>query len=230
MQRFARSVLLGRQYQTAQSWWPRRAANVTTSAIASTVTWCSSLVNTPIRCGDLSPQRRFRPGCRKRTCPMSARCLPMSPKQSGHSPRTKVLLSNADGDQKASSALLVKGLTGLESAPEGRTSVPEAHWLGVDNIACRTASARTTVIAALASMASRRRSYCSARLISAIRRARLWNALRIDLRHHDRGFHDQGKRQARIEGVLRHPDELLRQPVPQRGNQTAIAGRIAIFA
>jgi hypothetical protein len=36
-------------------------------------------------------------------------------------PRTKVLLSNADG-------VLVKGLTGLESAPEGRTSVPEAHW------------------------------------------------------------------------------------------------------
>jgi hypothetical protein len=36
-------------------------------------------------------------------------------------PRTKMLLSNADG-------VLVKGLTGLDSDPEGRTSVPEAHW------------------------------------------------------------------------------------------------------
>ena len=36
-------------------------------------------------------------------------------------PRTKVLLRNADG-------VLVRGLSGLESAPEGRTSVPEAHW------------------------------------------------------------------------------------------------------
>jgi hypothetical protein len=36
-------------------------------------------------------------------------------------PRTKELLSNADG-------VLVKGLSGLESEPEGRTSVPEAHW------------------------------------------------------------------------------------------------------
>jgi hypothetical protein len=36
-------------------------------------------------------------------------------------PRTKMLLGNADG-------VLVKGLSGLESAPEGRTSVPEAHW------------------------------------------------------------------------------------------------------
>jgi hypothetical protein len=36
-------------------------------------------------------------------------------------PRTKVLLSNAGG-------VLVKGLSGLESDPEGRTSVPEAHW------------------------------------------------------------------------------------------------------
>jgi hypothetical protein len=36
-------------------------------------------------------------------------------------PRAKVLLSNADG-------VLVRGLSGLESDPEGRTSVPEAHW------------------------------------------------------------------------------------------------------
>jgi hypothetical protein len=36
-------------------------------------------------------------------------------------PSAKVLLSNADG-------ILVRGLTGLDSDPEGRTSVPEAHW------------------------------------------------------------------------------------------------------
>jgi hypothetical protein len=36
-------------------------------------------------------------------------------------PRTKLLLSNADG-------VLVGGLTGFETAPEARTSVPEAHW------------------------------------------------------------------------------------------------------
>ena len=36
-------------------------------------------------------------------------------------PGTRMLLSNAGG-------VLVKGLSGLESAPEGRTSVPEAHW------------------------------------------------------------------------------------------------------
>jgi hypothetical protein len=36
-------------------------------------------------------------------------------------PGTRILLSNADG-------ILVKGLGGLETAPEGRTSVPEAHW------------------------------------------------------------------------------------------------------
>ena len=36
-------------------------------------------------------------------------------------PRAKTLLSNADG-------VLVRGLSGLESDPEGRTSVPEAHW------------------------------------------------------------------------------------------------------
>ncbi len=36
-------------------------------------------------------------------------------------PGTKELLSNADG-------VLVKGLSGLESDPEGRTSVPQAHW------------------------------------------------------------------------------------------------------
>jgi hypothetical protein len=36
-------------------------------------------------------------------------------------PPTKALLSNADG-------VLVKGLSGLESHPQGRTSVPEAHW------------------------------------------------------------------------------------------------------
>jgi hypothetical protein len=36
-------------------------------------------------------------------------------------PGTKELLSNADG-------VLVKGLSGLESDPQGRTSVQEAHW------------------------------------------------------------------------------------------------------
>jgi hypothetical protein len=36
-------------------------------------------------------------------------------------PIAKVLLSNADG-------VLVRGLSGLDSDPEGRTSVPEAHW------------------------------------------------------------------------------------------------------
>ena len=36
-------------------------------------------------------------------------------------PRTKILLSNAD-------RVLVKGLSGLETAPEGGTSVPEEHW------------------------------------------------------------------------------------------------------
>jgi hypothetical protein len=36
-------------------------------------------------------------------------------------PGTKELLSNASG-------VLVKGLSGLESSPEGRTSVPELHW------------------------------------------------------------------------------------------------------
>jgi hypothetical protein len=45
-------------------------------------------------------------------------------------PRTRELLSNADG-------VLVKGLSGLESAPEGRTSVPEAHWPLVIALAAR---------------------------------------------------------------------------------------------
>jgi hypothetical protein len=36
-------------------------------------------------------------------------------------PRARTLLSNADG-------VLVRGLTGLDGDPEGRTSVPETHW------------------------------------------------------------------------------------------------------
>lgn len=36
-------------------------------------------------------------------------------------PRAKTLLSNADG-------ILVRGLSGLDSDPEGRSSVPENHW------------------------------------------------------------------------------------------------------
>lgn len=36
-------------------------------------------------------------------------------------PRARTLLSNADG-------ILVRGLSGLDSDPEGHTSVPEIHW------------------------------------------------------------------------------------------------------
>jgi hypothetical protein len=51
-------------------------------------------------------------------------------------PGTKELLSNADG-------VLVKGLTGLESDPEGRTSVPEAHWPLVMGLVARGFILRT---------------------------------------------------------------------------------------